>query len=254
MSKAHHVSRFMFHSHDGEALALSVLSLTYSNGLAWWAHRRGALPDEAFRRLNVGVLALLLAYGALRPGGLHGIGFCKSGLGKSVAGGLVAGLGLSVPPLVFFYKPILLDTPLEYGPISGMTRQEMLLDTGVRIPLTVALFEELLFRGLLYSSLRRGHSVFFSLLANSAAFAGWHFAVTSASAAQSNLSSSARLPALLKPFVQPLAVLGGMLSTGAAGVAFGLVREYTGNLAGSIVAHWLVDSVMIFALWRRRTH
>jgi membrane protease YdiL (CAAX protease family) len=35
-------------------------------------------------------------------------------------------------------------------------------------------------------------------------------------------------------------------------VAFGLVRERTGNLAGSIVAHWLVDGIMIYSLWRGR--
>lgn len=252
MSKPLYVSRFT--PQNVEALTLAGLGLVYSNGLAWWAHRRGVAPEEAFRRLNVGVLALMVGYAALRRGGLRGVGVVPERLGRSVLWGVVTGTVLSLPPLVFFYGPILLDTPLEYGPIARMTRREMLLDVLVRVPLSIALFEELLFRGLLYSALRRGRSAAFSLAASSAAFAGWHFAVTYTSAAQSNLSSAARLPWPLKPFVQPLAVMGGLLSTGLAGAAFGLVRERTGNLAAPVAAHWLVDGVMIVALWRRRSY
>jgi membrane protease YdiL (CAAX protease family) len=43
-----------------------------------------------------------------------------------------------------------------------------------------------------------------------------------------------------------------MLTTGVAGVAFGMLRERTGNLAGPIVAHWVVDGLMITLLWLRR--
>lgn len=231
---------------------LATLGLTYSNLLPWWATRRGLNPELMFRRVNAGLVVLMLAYATRRPGGLREVGLRRRGLLKSLGGGVLAGLGLSVPPLIFFYRPILLDTPLEYGPIHNMSRRELWQDLLFGVPINIGLLEELLFRGLLFSTLRRGHSTTFSMLASSAAFAGWHFSVTYTSAAQTNLSTAARLPRFLKPFVQPLAVAGGMLTTGLAGIAFNLVRERTGNLAGSVVAHWLVDSIMIYALWRGR--
>jgi membrane protease YdiL (CAAX protease family) len=41
-----------------------------------------------------------------------------------------------------------------------------------------------------------------------------------------------------------------MLSTALAGLAFALLRKHTGNLAASVAAHWLVDSLLIVSLWR----
>ncbi|HEX8598750.1 MAG TPA: CPBP family intramembrane glutamic endopeptidase [Chloroflexia bacterium] len=252
--KPHHVSRFTFqlHAAEREALTLTTLALAYSNLLPWWATRRGLNPELMFRRVNAGLVALMLAYTVRRPGGMERVGLGRRGLAKSVLGGTLVGLGLSIPPLIFFYRPILLDTPLEYGPIHGMSRCQLVQDLLVGVPVNISLLEELLFRGLIFSALRRNHSLAVSLAGASAAFAGWHFSVTYTTAAQTNLATAARLPAFLKPFVQPLAVIGGMLTTGLAGVAFGLVRHRTGNLAGPIVAHWLVDSIMIYALWRGR--
>ncbi len=236
-----------------EATALTALALAYSNGLAWRAHKRGQVPEEAFRGVNLVVLGLLMGLAAFRRGGLREVGFKKEGLGRSLLGGLAVGVGLSAVPLFLIYRPILLDAPLEYGPISKMTRRELLRDLMWGVPVGIALFEELIFRGLLYSALERGRSPQFAVAGSAAAFAGWHFAVTYTSAAQSNIAGAAQLPRPLKPFVQPLAVLGGVLSTGLAGVAFGLLRRRTGNLAGPILAHYLVDSLLIVAIRRRST-
>lgn len=235
-----------------EPLALGASLVLYSNGLAVYAQRRGDFPEAFFRRLNPVFIGLMLAYAALRPGGLASVGLRREGLLKSLAAGLGVGLALSVPPLIFFYRPFLLDTPLEYGPISKLTREELILDVFVSVPIGIAVLEELGHRGLLYSALRRELSPKAAIIGSSLAFAGWHFAVTATSAAQTNISTAARLPRPLRPYVQLLAVLGGMLTTGLAGGAFALLRERTGNLAGPIVAHWVVDGIMISALWRRR--
>ena len=135
---------------------------------------------------------------------------------------------------------------------SNLTRRELAHELFVRLPVGVAFLEELAFRGLLYTSLRRRFSSAQSITWSALAFAGWHFAVTYTSAAQTNLNDAARLPGFLRPFVQPIAVLGGMLTTGLAGAGFALLRERTGNLAGPIVAHWVVDGVMVAAIWSRR--
>jgi len=100
--------------------------------------------------------------------------------------------------------------------------------------------------------LRRHLPAKWAIIGSSAGFAAWHLTVTATSASQSNLTTAARLPAFLRPFILPLAVVGGMLTTGVAGVTFAWLRERTGNLAGPIIAHWVVDGVMIAALWLRR--
>lgn len=234
-----------------EAASLAGLLLLYSNGAAVWSLRRGGEVEGVFRNVNPALLGLLFLYARTRPGLWPQVGLRREGLGKSVGWGILAGLCLSGPPLLFFARPILLDTPLEYGPVAKMTRRELLVDVFVRMPTGIAILEELAFRGLLYGLLKRALPLPAAIGGSAAAFAGWHVAVTAASAAQTNLGS-ARLPRLLRPYVQPLAVLGGMISTGFAGVVFALVRERTGNLAGAVIAHWLVDGIMVAALWLRR--
>jgi membrane protease YdiL (CAAX protease family) len=226
--------------------------MAYSNGLGYWAHKRGQFHDTFFHKLNPTCVALMLLYAARRPGGLAVVGLKREGLGKSLLGGLGLGLALSGPPLFFFYKPILLDTPMEYGPIQNLTRRQLLKNLFVDTPVGIAVLEELAFRGLLQAALRKHLPPQWSIIGSSLGFAGWHLTVTATSAAQTNIANAARLPRFLRPFTQIIAVVGGMLTTGVAGLLFGWLRERTGNLGGPMLAHWLVDSLMIAALWLRR--
>jgi membrane protease YdiL (CAAX protease family) len=235
-----------------EATILTAALFLYSNGLAIYAVRRGINPERFFRRTNRAFLAALLLYSAVRPGGWRNIGLQRKGTVRSIAGGIGVGTLLSVPPLLFFFRPFLLDTPLEYGPITRMTREEMLRDILLSVPLGIALPEELAHRGLLYSAWEEVGGTKLAIAMSSIAFASWHMTVTATSAAESNVGTSLRLPRWLRPYVQPFAVVGGMLSIGLAGALFGLLRARTGSLAGPIIAHWLVDAVMIAALWWRR--
>jgi membrane protease YdiL (CAAX protease family) len=237
-----------------EVLVLGGALLAYSNGLALWCIRRGRFPERLFQRLNPALIAAMLAYSAARyngSGGLAAVGLHHRDWLKAIAGGACVGLALAVPPLLFFYRPILLDTPMEYGPIARLTRRQLLREVLVGVPIGIALLEELAFRGLLYSALRRCLLARWAIAGTSAAFAGWHLTVTATSAAQTNIATAARLPAPLRPFTMPIAVAGGMLSTGLAGAAFGLLRERTGSLLGPIIAHWVVDGLMMATLWLR---
>lgn len=234
---------------DHEPFVITVLLLAYSNGMSVLAYRRGHDPERAYLFANPAVLLAMLLYAVKRPGGLRASGMRRDGLAGSVAKGLGVGALLSIVPLLFFRKPVVLDTPLEFGPVASMSGRELLLDVAVRVPVNIALMEEMAFRGLLYDSLRVRYSERVAMLGSAVAFAGWHFAVTYVAVKQTNLAAAARLPGLLRPFVLPIAVLGGMLSTALAGVAFALLRKYTGNLAASVAAHWLVDSLLIVSLW-----
>jgi membrane protease YdiL (CAAX protease family) len=238
-----------------EPLALAALLVTYSNALAIWAETRGRFPEALFRRLNPLLIGAMLLYSSKRPGGIRATGLRVHGLAQTIGEGITSGIGLSILPLLFFRRPVLLDTPLEYGPVAKMTRRELLEEVLIRVPVSIALFEELAFRGLLYSSLRRSYSVKTSVLWSAAAFAAWHLAVTYTSAMQTNIADTLRVPErarlVVRPLVVPAAVAGGMVTTGFAGIIFALLRERRRNLLGPILAHWIVDALMIAALWER---
>ena len=242
-------------SEAAEPLALGALLVTYSNALAIWAELHKRFPEALFRRLNPLVIGGMLLYASRRPGGIPATGIRARGLVRSTGEGITSGIGLSILPLLFFRRPVLLDTPLEYGPVAKMTRRELLEDLLLRVPIGIALFEELAFRGLLYSALRRSYSIKTSVLWSAAAFAAWHLAVTYTSAMQTNIADTLRVPErarlVVRPLVVPAAVAGGMVTTGFAGIIFALLRERTHNLLGPILAHWIVDALMIAALWAR---
>ena len=233
----------------GKPLAVSGILVAYSNVGAAIAHALGWSAELTFRYANPVLLPVLVAYTAKQRGGLEGAGLHKTGLLSSAAWGVPVGVGLAGTSIFFFANPLVSDKPLEYGPITKMSRRELVVDLLVRVPVSIAFFEELAFRGLLYEMLRRRLSMWEAIGISSAAFGLWHVGVTAISVSQTNVASANKLPRALKGIVVPVGALGGALVTGLAGVAFGLLRERTGNMAGPVVAHWLADGVMIAALW-----
>jgi membrane protease YdiL (CAAX protease family) len=244
-------SRFALRHDLREPIILSATLVAYSNGLTALAHARGKDPERAYLFGNPVMLLSLLWYASRRPGGLGAVGLNRRGLPRSLVLGIATGGLLSIIPLLFFHKPLLLDTPLEYGPVITMTRRDLVKDIGLRVPVNIAFLEELAFRGLLYDSLRTRYSEKAAIVGSAIAFACWHLSVLHATTTgQTNLAGAARLPSFLRPFIPAIAVLGGVVSTGIAGAAFALVRKQTGSLAGPIAAHWLADGLMIASLWR----
>jgi membrane protease YdiL (CAAX protease family) len=110
------------------------------------------------------------------------------------------------------------------------SKRRMAYDTAIRIPWMTAAFEEMAFRGVLYGLLEHRFSKPVALAGSTAAFAAWHVlpALPGAGGVQDTWDTSR--PAL--------AVLGSVAVTGAAGLAFGLLRAQT----GSVVAPFLVHS------------
>jgi len=234
-----------------EPIILSAILLAYSNGLTALARGQRKDPERTYLFANPVVLLSLLWYASRRSGGLAAVGLQGRGLGWSLLMGMATGGILSIMPLLFFNKSLLLDTPLEYGPVTTMTRRDLLKDVGLRVPINIALMEELAFRGLLYDSLRVRLSAGAATAGSAIVFACWHFSVTYETiAGQTNLADAARLPSALGPFIPAIALLGGLISTGIAGATFAYIRMRTGNLAGPVLAHWLIDALMIAALWR----
>ncbi len=234
---------------SAKPLAVSAILVAYSNLGAAIAYGVGWSTELAFRYINPPFLLVLVPYTARELGGLAGAGLKKQGLWTSIAWGVPVGIGLATISVLFFANPLVSNAPLEYGPIARISQGELALDLLVRVPVSIAFFEELAFRGLLFGILRRRLSACKAIGITAAVFGLWHIGVTAISVIQTNLTSASALPPFLQDFVVPLGTLGGIVATGLAGVAFGLLRERTGNLAGPVVAHWLADGVMIASLW-----
>jgi membrane protease YdiL (CAAX protease family) len=108
--------------------------------------------------------------------------------------------------------------------------------------LSTAVFEEVAFRGVLHAKLVRLVGVRKALLIGSGLFSAWHAVITWHNLRQSNLPR--RLFAPL--YGAAMVVLFG------AGLIFGGLREGTGHLAGSILAHWLMVTTIVLSVARVR--
>jgi membrane protease YdiL (CAAX protease family) len=182
--------------------------------------------------------ALLYIYVTARHFGARGEPFRWSW--RSVRLAVVAGLGLGLPPLLFFVHPILVSQ-LQYGHVSAASVSlvnNLLWRVLVDIPVMTAIVEELVFRSYLFviaSTTRR------TILINSGVFLAWHL-VAAFTTVQSTAFGHA-------PILFLTSYLGALAAILVAGVVFIIVRLKTGSFVYSALAHWLTDSVMIVALF-----
>lgn len=119
--------------------------------------------------------------------------------------------------------------------------------TLVRFPVGTALFEEIAFRGVLPPLLGRGDRHWTGDLWSAAAFAAWHIVPAGHALAGNPIGEGAGRAGF------GMAVAGGSVLAGAAGVALAAVRRAHGNLVGPWLAHSAFNSVTYLAgviAWR----
>jgi membrane protease YdiL (CAAX protease family) len=162
--------------------------------------------------------------------GLGRSGWVRSALLGLGLGGLMALLVL-VPLLGF--RAIGWSSATTYPPPEDPAAFAQVV---LRLLLVTALCEELWFRGLLQACWGRLLPPWQGLLVGAALFAAWHLAVWAWTLERVTLT-----PAL--PFVLTYPV--GLLILGVAGLLFGWLRRTSGHLVGPIVAHWVIDVVLV---------
>jgi membrane protease YdiL (CAAX protease family) len=79
-----------------------------------------------------------------------------------------------------------------------------------------------------------------ALLVGSAVFAAWHLVITWYNLGRSNLPRA----------LFPLLYTGALAALFAGGLLFGVIRQASGHLVGSIVAHWLMTASILLAVAR----
>ena len=188
--------------------------------------------------LGLGALWLALRSGRA---GLVAVGLRRHGLGKSLLGGLALGLLMGLPGAIYFVRPDLAPVEVRYPPLTASDPAVFLSLILLKIPFATALAEELAFRGVLQAQLRQAFGPRAALLIGALVFTAWHLVVSFTTLQSTNLAADPLLASSAYA-VQNLAVLG-------AGLLWGWLREWSGNLAGCVLSHWLTDVLLVAGLY-----
>jgi uncharacterized protein len=109
----------------------------------------------------------------------------------------------------------------------------------VRIPLGTALFEEVLFRGVVLAALQQVGSTGFAVAWSSIAFGLWHVAPTIVALRENGVPPGS--PAGRR------AIVGAVLVTTLAGVGFAGLALASGSLLAPFLAHWAFNAFGLLA-------
>lgn len=165
------------------------------------------------------------------------LGLHREKLRWSATWGLATGIAMAVLPMIFFAFPIVLPEAVRAEALTAPDRG--LLPIALLIVVLrngTAIFEEILFRGLIqqrgtrWLGPRRGIALSIGL------FVVWHTVITYQGIQQTNLTAA------VVPW--PLLYLGSAAPLAIAGLIFSLLRLRTGNLVAPTVAHWTVNVLM----------
>ena len=195
-------------------------------------------PDWVFYPRAV-LLPLAAVIWAVRFHGLSlsDLGFTRRNLGAGAAIGLAAALAISVPAVLYFLFPIgVSGGSIDYESFANDSVGEFAFWAAVRYPVHAAVFEEVLFRGVLLALSLRAFGTTRGIVFSAAVFAAWHVAVDYDTMADSNVADSAAFFAF--------AQAGALVALFVGGLAFAVMRRRTGSLAGPIVFHWLAVVAM----------
>ena len=180
----------------------------------------------AARRAGIGATALGLARERVSDG-------LRWGAGAVVAITIVLAGGVAFAEALPFVSSLLAD---ERAQLGGSALAAAML---VRIPLGTALFEEVAFRGVLLAVFLRCCSPKVAVLASSVVFGLWHIAPTAVSLQLNEIAPTS--PAGLA------AIVGGVVVTTVAGLAFTWLRWRSGSLLAPLLAHWATNALGLLA-------
>lgn len=223
-------------------VGLSAALVAYSNFDAWLELRtKRAVPDR-INLSHLSVLAAVLAWAWSDRLGPSDIGLQPAGFRRSLGWGLAAGVAGSMVVTIFFAFPLVSREAVSHPDFRALSFRHLLWMLGGQLLLSTAVFEEVTFRGVLHAKLERLVGTRSALVVGSGIFAAWHAVITWHNLRRSNLPRRWR----------GALYVGAMANFWFAGMLFGLLRQKTGHIAGSILAHWLIVSNIVLAVARPR--
>jgi uncharacterized protein len=171
---------------------------------------------------------------------LRELGISRCGAGRAGAIGLLVGLGVALPAIVFLFAPPLVGERVTYAPVTTAARDVLWWRAFVWMPLDTALPEEIAFRGVVLGLLLRVVARWPAVVISAVVFTLWHLVVVWRTVALTNLAD--------EPLWLALGLLGSLGAVFVGGLVFAVLRLRTGNLAASITAHWAFNAVLLLGL------
>lgn len=231
------------------ALCIGALLAAYGNIFNLIAHR---VVGRVRPVVHIGGPLALLAgtvcwHGAVERRPLSTLGLHRQAWQRNLCWGTAAGTALALLPALWFRLPSRRQA-VQFGEVEEIGLKAFCTRVLVITPVLVALVEEVCFRGFLQEKLCRALPGRASLAVtlSSLSFALWHVTVNVLTLRRTNV-----LTAGLAPL--PVALVGGLASVFAGGLVFGGLHYHTRSLVAPFIAHWLVDALMLLALYGRRT-
>lgn len=207
------------------------LGVTVAVLAAYDVARRTAVSDRFHFATNtamIGVLALIAVGAAMTA---RELGLERSRVGAGLRAG---GAMLLVVVLVVAAATAVSDDPL--GLASGrvdLTRDEMLFQVFVEIPIATVVLEELAFRGVVVALVERLCAPRRAMVWSALLFGLWHLA-----------------PAW--PGADPVGIaraVGIVAATAVAGAVLHHLKRRSGSLVAPMVAHWATNGASLAVVW-----
>lgn len=193
-----------------------------------WLNRR------AYVAANVVVTAVMVSWARRSGVDRDQMGLSPDGLVRGLATGVgvaAAGAGLAIVGR----DSCIARVALADARLDEVGRGEAIRRVLIRFPLGTALFEEVIFRGVLPATMTK--PTWQADLISNGAFAAWHLIPTSHAIAANEKARG------LPPSRRTALVVGGSTAAGVAGLLLSVVRRATGSLTAPWVIHAVANGV-----------
>lgn len=225
-------------AHGFHLLAIVALSM-YANVIA-----NSVLDDEWHIPFNLGILGVALLISRRAGTTWTTMGLRRDRMRRGiVTGGAVIGviaLGITIAVAIEATRELFMDDRVIENSVGWVLFQAF-----VRIPLATALYEEVLFRGIVFGMLVRRYSPLVAGLVSSILFGFWHILPT-----LETLDTNPAGGLFTGVIGIIVAIVGAVGGTAFAGLAFLWIRLYANSTVAPILAHIGTNSLaMIGALF-----
>jgi hypothetical protein len=195
------------------------------------------LTDRGYVVGNLVVTAAALAWARRTGIGWDELGLDPEDIPLGLATGAVVGT-VAAGVTLAMRDSQLTRTLFDDDRLEGVGHREVRYRVLVRFPLGTALFEEVVFRGVLPAAFR-DRPVWQRELIAAGTFAAWHIIPTTHTVGANRKARS------LDPWRKTTAVLGGSLAAGLAGLGFSALRRWSSSLAAPWLAHTVVNGLTL---------
>src|SRR6267143_1806803 len=174
-------------------VAFGAFLVLFGNLLQLLVGGTALLPGGSWQFAVAGAVLGVLSLAAAKALGLDlaSLGLRRAQAARGLAVGLLAGAAVATACVAATrLAPFVLGAPLVYGPVLGVSSDDLIRHVAVFLPLGVVIPEELAFRGTLLALFVRRWGTAAAITASALTFALWHVVVAIRTVADTTLGQS----------------------------------------------------------------